>query len=369
MRWSSIVRVLDRNGWRFQADVALRDPRSKRAARADLWIPVRDEGDGCAVVVTKSVLQREDLNAVISRIDRLHDDPKHPRKGLMILVVVNGYLSDEYAQELENRVARVIVYDLYRFAGDIDAALNGLMTRIEGAARELDLGRVLERVEQVGRQSANIGSDLERLTAIVSDGGTYERAVEAGVARFFARLSGGHQALVGFPRTRAVFDAVRARLKLAAEPLEAIMYRRPVPRTAVGEPRRDHLLSLSPETFGVASAAIVLDRLVEVFEESVSDALERSLHGSRDVIERVVETCRWFDAIVESRGVAEGLSALGEWESAIARGGSDEAQSPTTKEGRMYVTLQGLGPTVYDAVRADAEGKNSRWLRPTTSAR
>ncbi|GAA2610438.1 hypothetical protein SMC26_24560 [Actinomadura fulvescens] len=142
---AEVTRVLDRGGWLFEAGHVSGD-----GVRADFWVPQGDGGAGCAILITDSVLTRPEANVLAERARRLRAGA-----GRGVLLVVNGYLADHLAPALTAVCDRPpLVHSLRRFTDDFDAALRGVMQRLEAGAREDELKALRDRVDRLSRQQA-----------------------------------------------------------------------------------------------------------------------------------------------------------------------------------------------------------------------
>ncbi|MFG2000880.1 hypothetical protein ACGFNU_17215 [Spirillospora sp. NPDC048911] len=140
---AEIARVLDRGGWLFEADHV-----TDGNVRADFWVPHGD--GGCAILITDSVLTRPEANVLAERARRLGSVP-----GRGVLLVVNGYLPDQLAPVLTAVCDRPpLIHSLRRFTDDFDAALRGVMQRLEATTREDELKSLRERVDRLSRQQS-----------------------------------------------------------------------------------------------------------------------------------------------------------------------------------------------------------------------
>ncbi|QXJ25551.1 hypothetical protein AGRA3207_007062 [Actinomadura graeca] len=154
---AAIARVLDAGGWLFETDHA---PGGRRDARADFWVPEGEDGSGCAVLLSDSVLYEQQVDGLARRAEAIRGDDT----ARAVLIVVNGHLADALAPRLAGTGDRPpLVYSARRFAEDFDAAVKGIMQRLERAVHEDALTALRDRVERLGRQQALV---LETVTEL-----------------------------------------------------------------------------------------------------------------------------------------------------------------------------------------------------------
>ncbi len=103
-----IVRVLDRNGWRFETDVRMGSGKRKR--HVDYWVPSgQDEREGCAVILTPSILQEGDSKTITADTQALRQAKSDGTPD--VLIVVNGYAVESSVRAIEKAGGRILIYD------------------------------------------------------------------------------------------------------------------------------------------------------------------------------------------------------------------------------------------------------------------
>jgi Cdc6-like AAA superfamily ATPase len=130
-------------------------------AKADLWIPGASPGSGCAIQVSRAVLDTTDLRAVLRRARALQTMPagKDPTSSRALILVVIGMVSDNISADLSRRFAGVLIWERNRrgFEEELRKAIDpflptvaaraetDLLQRLETQLRELTVARVDDR--------------------------------------------------------------------------------------------------------------------------------------------------------------------------------------------------------------------------------
>jgi type II secretory pathway predicted ATPase ExeA len=168
----AVGRVIDARGWRFERQANISDGAN---TTYDYWVPVGDTKVGCGMSVTRSVLLAEEVRV----LQRHHPRQASLADGVLTLLIVNGNVADGLLDDLEKTFTRVLLYKDGQFEADLDAALGGLVQRLEETARESALDFLRERVDQISRQNQNLHAELmKRIPSASSIEGAVRRGVQ-----------------------------------------------------------------------------------------------------------------------------------------------------------------------------------------------
>lgn len=291
---SDVVRVLDRNGWQFDADVPL--DSSKRRRKIDYWLPLGESG--CAIVLAQSVLQSADADRLLA-ISRSINKPKDTRGRPVSVLVVNGYLSEQLASSLSAAFDRVLVHNLRSFTDDLDAALQGVVSRLQRKTADASLVELTSRVDQLLRQNHRVNSILDDLAMEVLSPGGIASAVEAGLASAFSRLS-GTGASRRWPPLDSLFDEAMQVLSLV--PSAAELFRAYYGGASSRDPK---LWSFHPHATRALMCSMALREVISAFRDGVYSQLSfrsRSPAPS-DLRHRIGEYCQIYDDFVANGDV------------------------------------------------------------------
>ncbi|AEB45762.1 hypothetical protein [Micromonospora maris] len=200
-----IARVLNRNGWRFETGRTLIEEGSK--SKADYWIPAGD--GGCAIFVTQSVLQEADANSLFAMGARSNTE-KQNTSSTKSLLVINGYLSDKFRPALEQKFDAIVTHNLRTFSDDLEAALQGAISRIEKDISSATLETLSAKLEQSVRQNTQLRRSFDELAERLLGQESIQLAVERGMTSVFATLAGRRLSSSRFPEVDRIFtDAMR----------------------------------------------------------------------------------------------------------------------------------------------------------------
>jgi hypothetical protein len=218
-----ITRVIDGHGWRFQRDQTFDGAEPKKDSRVDFWLPVGDDESGCAVLLARSILQESEAKALAERSGKVRiRDEAGPK--IATLLVVNGYLAENLAPQVESAFDRVVIHRLRRFPEDLEAALTGLRVRLEQRRREDVLATIRDRVDEIARQNLGFGTRLSDLVELALTRRDVQVAVATGLRSVFGQLAGTASAPEGdFPHFLELFDSARRAADSLASPLTEIL--------------------------------------------------------------------------------------------------------------------------------------------------
>ena len=146
---SEILQVIERRGWLIESEKVFEEGNKKQ--KANLFLPVGEEGDGIAITMVQDVFSKEDCAQTIKKTILLKKESNEGIKVASVLVV-GGYLADNLLDVLNESFNRVIVYRLRHFKNDLDSVLTGLRIKIEERSKESDIAVIKEKLEQLDRQ-------------------------------------------------------------------------------------------------------------------------------------------------------------------------------------------------------------------------
>jgi hypothetical protein len=349
---------------------------------ADFWVPVGEGQDGCAIVVSESVLQGQDATTLVKRATAIRSDS--PRRETML--VINGYLSDDSRQPLTEAFGSPpIVYDVRRFESDFTAALRTDISRIDPdltmqsraalpAEREqgalTDVRALREQTERIGRQQSAtqrlVRELAERVDAVSAasderlDG--IKRALEAvpGLPGGASALPGPEVAVSPDPLPEALeqlFDTARRSLAAFGDMNKLLQE---VFDSAVRKPGTAARLSLTyrlraSEAFAPVGVAGFLADLLASFREGVRQWLDSLSHAAGVASpalherERLREICRTYDSLYGVTPVFQ-LDPLPELTgSAGDQAGELSHSGRSSRRANLRDAFDGLGDRVYQA--------------------
>jgi Cdc6-like AAA superfamily ATPase len=187
-------RVLERDGWVYSPDHLLGDDRE---ATADFWVTFPDRSDGCAVIITGSIVTGEDANTVTRRAFAL----RQAVAGSQVVVVVGGALNSLYAAQLAEALGtEPLVHVGHSFADDFSALIRAAGNRLTPAGEDDPLLAMGRRLDEMSRQQATIVGFFEHLAGVVDDG---RQSADAGIAEIRGQLETLAESVAGIPRTGA----------------------------------------------------------------------------------------------------------------------------------------------------------------------
>lgn len=125
----------------------------------DFWVPMGDQGDGCAVLISDSILDPHQADAAAKRISLIHSS----RPGRSIIQVVSGYLPAELRRRLEEALngEPLIVYSPSTFGHEFTKFMGTVVSLIVGDAVEssqggIELRMIREETDRLARQQTTM---------------------------------------------------------------------------------------------------------------------------------------------------------------------------------------------------------------------
>ncbi|MCS7481369.1 hypothetical protein ACFFQW_23300 [Umezawaea endophytica] len=346
-----VRRLLDASGYDYHHLYLL---GAGEVSKADFWITFPGREGGCAVLVTQSLLDSENVAEVRRRIASVKD----AAEGAEVLVVVNGVLVEGAAIQVRELIGRDPLVHVERtFAEDFKALVGAIGHLLSGPA-DGDQAEVLrQRIEMVARQQSSIYGFIEQLTEHVDSA---RNSTERQLASIEHRLTtlpgaGGAEEQTGPtlpPDVEKLFrDAVAVLEELTQ--LDAMLDEafEPAPdETQEAVQRR--LRSIDYRE--AAGRAVLMQKSVRVFRESVARWFTAETADgaalTTDAEDRLDQICRAYDGISEYLPVF-GLDPLFELPPWTARNsGMVAAVNQAGRRKRVTAALEFLSPRVRRAV-------------------
>ncbi|MEU6025115.1 AAA family ATPase [Micromonospora sp. NPDC047134] len=299
---ADVRRVLTQEGWSYQRDHLI---GSLRDLPVDFWVPLDEQGAGCCVLLTESVLKVEEVDELNRRVVAIRSAVPDSE----VILVVVGHLPAEFSADLtETFSAEPIVHDPQTFAEDLSGSVKASMRRLEQTLGADALTSVRQRVERIQRQQTNAQRSLERLSYQLDEirgdlrpdtRGPVRRepaatnppgengltsALPGRVARVFVEAVQALDQLAGFERhLRDAFTPSRPEARRSGEA---------APLLRSGLRSRDVQRALG--------TALVLRRLIEAFREGVEQwyTHHRQTPHPAD-LQRLDRLCETYDGIAE----------------------------------------------------------------------
>ncbi|WP_406045064.1 hypothetical protein OG799_11670 [Micromonospora sp. NBC_00898] len=313
---ADVRRVLTQDGWSYQRDHLV---GSMRDLPVDFWIPLEEQGAGCCVLLSESVLKSEEVDELNRRVVAIRAAVPDSE----VILVVVGHLPADFAADLAATFSvEPIVYDPQSFAEDLSGIVKASMRRLEQVVGADALTSVRQRVERIQSQQTNTQRSIERLSyqldeirgelrqdlrgsadRLDSDAGAQRRAatvvtspLPGRVARVFVEALQALDQLTGFERRlRGAFApplAGAGRLAEGGTPLRSRLRSRDVQR-ALG-------------------TSMVLRRLIEAFRDGIEQWYGIHLRDPQPTdLERLDQLCETYDGIAEYLPLFQ-LDALGD---------------------------------------------------------
>jgi hypothetical protein len=125
----------------------------------DFWLPVGDQGDGCAVLISDSILDDHQADSAANRISLIRSSGS----GRSVIQVVSGYLPAELRRRLEGTLngEPLIVYSSSTFDSEFTKSVNTVVGLIVGDAVQsssggTELRMIREETDRLARQQATM---------------------------------------------------------------------------------------------------------------------------------------------------------------------------------------------------------------------
>jgi Cdc6-like AAA superfamily ATPase len=299
-----IRHTLDASGWDYLLDHAAGRPSTS----VDYWVLIGDRGARCAIVLTDSVLNDDDVDALRRRVLALRADDAAPE----ILLVVLGVLPRNQAHALAELVGtEPLVYDPQSFGDDFEHTFTSTIGRyVESRPTGDDeLGVIREWLERITRQQANVHGFVSQvsvhLDALRSSSDQRLLDIQRALGDLRRELTSeatDARSVVGIPQLPSGVAALFASANDALDPLAQVD---PVLRDAFDRAAEELRLPgpglsaplQSTDVQRAAGVGFLLQRLVEAFHQAVREWYGSDAFTDRtDVLDSL---CRTFDTIYE----------------------------------------------------------------------
>ncbi|MEV8442352.1 hypothetical protein AB0425_33680 [Actinosynnema sp. NPDC051121] len=340
-----VRRLLDANGLDYLHRHLLGVPED---SLADFWITFPEDAGGCAVLITRSLLDNADVGAVLRRISAVRE--AEPDAELILLV--NGVVADGAAIQLREVLGREpLVYVDRTFAEDFKALVSAPGRR---PGRDADpLSGLRWRMDRLARQQSSIYGFMEHLAEHV-DGvrASSDRQLGA-IQRQLSALAGGTPGRAAGAAPGKLPGEVERLFRDAVDALEDLtqvdaMFEEAFDHAPTATQEAVHRRLRTPEFTQAAAQAVFMQKAVQAFRAAVSQWYSSS--GDADAEDRLEELCGIYDGIVEFLPLfqLDPLFALPPWS---ARSGGLVAEvSRGSRRGRVHEALRNLSPRVRRAV-------------------
>jgi hypothetical protein len=373
---SEIARVISQRGWLFERGKVYnkKTRRKEQQVTCDFWLPLGNEGAGICIFLSRSVIQKADVQRLASDVALISENLK-PRAKILSLLVVNGYLAENLRGDLEKVFTRVLTFKLREFFDDCDAILQGFRLRLEESGREDLLASIKARIDEVARQNNAAAANLDSVFKALLSERDVQMAVTTGLRTFFGQLAGRESISAALPPgVDRVFRTAEASLtpfaNVAPEAFDLIF----APLDGRRTPELE--MKMPPFVFdeligGMRSptlaAVYLLPIAIEKFKQQVSALLSNAVRGSSlrmsglpSRLSVLENACMAFDRIVHqlSPGLQDAdrlfavlgsVSAHSFATNRLSR--SIDRDFATTGTRHTVQVLESLGREVYDASR------------------
>lgn len=336
-----VRRLLDANGLDYLHRHLL---GATEDSLADFWVTFPDREGGCAVLLTRSLLDNADVGAVMRRISAVGEaDPDAE-----IILLVNGVVADGVAIQLRELLGREpLVYVERTFADDFKALVGAMSARLDGDSDPLSALRL--GMDRLARQQSSIYGFIEQLAEHM-DG------VRASSDRQLGAIQRQLGSLAGTPTpaepTRLPAEVERL-FRDAVDALEDltqvdVMFQEAFDHAPTATQEAVHRRLRTPEFTQAAAQAVFLRQAVQAFRGAVSQWYRSS--SDSDAEDRLDELCGIYDGIVEFLPLflLDPLFKLPPWS---ARAGTFVAEvNQGSRRARVHEALGNLSPRVRRAV-------------------
>ncbi|ONI89235.1 hypothetical protein ALI22I_17230 [Saccharothrix sp. ALI-22-I] len=311
----------------------------------DFWVTFPDRTGGCAVLITRSLLDNADLDAVMRRISAVRE--AEPDAELILLV--NGVVADGVVIQLRELLGREpLVYVERTFADDFKALIGATSQRLGGDPDPLSALR--SRMDRLTRQQSSIYGVIEQLAEHM-DGvrASSDRQLGA-IQRQLGALAGGTPTRTETARLPGEVERLFRDAVDALEELTQIdvMFQESFDHAPTATQEAVHRRLRTPEFTQAATQAVFMQKAVQAFRAAVAQWYRSS--GDPDAEEQLDELCGIYDGIVEFLPVfrLEPLFKLPPW--SARTGGLVAEVNQSSRRTRVEDALTDLSPRVRRAV-------------------
>ncbi|HWO68594.1 MAG TPA: hypothetical protein VNO31_52045 [Umezawaea sp.] len=345
-----VRRLLDASGYDYYHDHLL---GLGEESKADFWITYPGREGGCAVLVTQSLLDSDNVAEVRRRIASVKDSAD----GAEVLVVVNGVLVEGAAIQVRELIGRDPLVHVERtFAEDFKALVGAIGHLLPGPADGDGVAALRQRIDVVARQQSSIYGFIEQLTEHVDSArGSTDRQLAAIQQRLtdLPGAGGGEESRSPLPEDveRLFREAVAVLEELTQLDVMLDEAFEPAPdETQEAVQRR--LRSIDYRE--AAGRAVLMQKSVRNFRASVARWFTAETADgaalTTEAEDRLDQICRAYDGVSEYLPVF-GLDPLFELPPWTARNsGMVAAVNQAGRRKRVTAALEFLSPRVRRAV-------------------
>ncbi|WP_158851590.1 hypothetical protein [Saccharothrix deserti] len=315
----------------------------------DFWVTFPDRTGGCAVLLSRSLLDNSDVGAVMRRISAVREaDPDAE-----LILLVNGVVADGVAIQLRELLGREpLVYVERTFADDFKALVGATSRRLGGDTDPLSALR--SQMDRLTRQQSSIYGFIEQLTEHV-DGvrASSDRQLGA-IQRQLTALAGGGAPGRAAPEASGRLPGEVERLfRDAVDALEEltqvdVMFEEAFDHAPTATQEAVHRRLRTPEFTQAAAQAVFMQKAVQAFRAAVSQWYQSA--GEPDAEDQLDELCGIYDGIVEFLPLflLDPLFKLPPWSGRA--GGLVAEVNQGSRRSRVHEALRNLSPRVRRAV-------------------
>lgn len=324
-------------------------------------------GAGIFVFVHEAVLTRDDLDRLRRRLEPWRGE----EGGRTVLVVVSGRPPSDLEGELLGVADRVAIVGPHGAEGEIEAAVVGLMARLDSAMQERQDLSIQRAIEALISNQASSHVDLAARISDIANGSqdsfrSTRTAMEVVLSGSASGVVAGRSSALEWrthPSATYVFEDVLSwvvsmrmlvvsRLDAAFDDIaESSSGKRSRRRTHGPRPPKGLLALAGPESVSGVGSLTCVETLVRAFQNAVNVEFAAGnpyRDGERET--RLTSLCERFDVLVERMDL-QSVDVL------TSSGVLEDVLPP----GRFY-DVQMLGRRVYDALRVDLDrAEQSGW--------
>jgi Cdc6-like AAA superfamily ATPase len=340
-----VRRLLDANGLDYLHRHLL---GAAEDSLVDFWVTFPDRTGGCAVLLTRSLLDNADVSTVMRRISAVREaDPDAE-----IILLVNGVVADGVAIQLRELLGREpLVYVERTFADDFKALVGAMSARLDGDSDPLSALRL--GMDRLARQQSSIYGFIEQLAEHM-DGVRASSDRQLGAIQRQLGSLAGTPTPVDAPRLPGEVERLFRDAVDALEDLTQVdvMFQEAFDHAPTATQEAVHRRLRMPEFTQAAVQAEFMRKAVQAFRGAVSQWYQSS--SDSDAEDRLDELCGIYDGIVEFLPLflLDPLFKLPPWS---ARTGTFVAEvNQSSRRTRVHEALSNLSPRVRRAVTRES---------------
>ncbi|WP_327345017.1 hypothetical protein [Streptomyces europaeiscabiei] len=282
---AEVTRLLDNNGWAFDSAKQL-----SADVIVDYWLPVGKTGNGCAIIITQSVLHEHEAEVLKSSALAISSSSSE----VAAFLIVNGYLAEPLTGVVSSAFARVMTYAPTRFSDDFPAAVNAFIKRLEEASNQDRLSLVESKLEQLLRQTSGVRKSLDTIQRTSVSTALVEGAVDGGLRRAFSSLAGAPPS----PTLHGIDPLTAATLERAIQQAETNASRSERRlRSLFVHGRVESSIADFREILNMNSLAQAILVAVRSLRDAIAELLMSRSHGEspETLYTSLTEACRAYD--------------------------------------------------------------------------